>query len=87
MPISFNIDRNVQTEVHVQKTLELTREEVLAALDPSEFADVLETAIGPLLDDLYTAVKEGKPAYIDHYFDSLYETIDRQKPVVLEDAA
>lgn len=66
---------------------ELTNPEALEQLNISEIASVLETAIGPLLDDLFIAVKENNPAYVEHYFDSIYETLDRQKPEVFEDAA
>lgn len=80
MTVEIEIDESTETEVHVQKTIELSSEEILEQLDISELAEILETAIGPLLDDLYRAVIDKNGPDTDCFFDRIYETIDRSKP-------
>lgn len=67
--------------------IELSHDELLGSLEIPELAAVLETAIGPLIDDAYRAVHAKDPTEIEYLFDKIYETIDRQKPDVFRKAA
>ena len=96
MTVKIGIDEYVETEVHVCKTIEvpldeiledISQEEIIEAIGGSAFAEILETAIGPLLDDAYRAIKEGREVEAEFLFDKIYETIDRSKPIVFKDAA
>lgn len=67
--------------------IELTHDELLGLLDIPELAEILEIAIGPLLDDTYRAVRVKDENETEYLFDKIYETLDRQKPIIFKNAA
>ena len=79
---TIDIDEHITTEVRVEKSLELTIDDVLDKMDTCHISELLVPLIRGHIDDLYLAVHGNSKTDIEYYFRKIYEELDLNPPLV-----